>query len=313
MEPHATMRAVVCTGYGSPEVLQVREVAKPRPRPDEILIRVVAATAHVGDTRIRRADPFPARFVFGLFRPKRNLVLGMELSGVVETAGDAVTDFAEGDEVMAFTGFGLGGNAEFRALPALSRNAGRHGLVVRKPPALSHAEAAAVPAGGLTALQNLRKAGLRGGERLLVNGASGSLGTYAVQLAEHLGAEVTAVCSAANRELVLSLGADRVVDYAAEDFTRAGAHDVVYDAVMTSSAAKCRRILRPGGRFVNNNRLPKLERSDLLELADLIEGGALRPVIDRAYAMSDVVEAHRYVDTGRKKGNVVITVGDADS
>lgn len=236
------MRAVVCTEYGAPEVLQLREIPRPKPRDDEVLVRVSATTAHVGDGRIRRADPFAARLVFGLFRPRRDLVLGMELSGTIAAVGGGVTQFAVGDEVMAFCGFGLAANAEYRALPAAATNAQKYGLIVRKPSSLSFEEAAALPAGALTALKNLQRAKLRSGQRILINGASGSLGTYAIQLAKHFGAEVTAVCSGANHELVRSLGADAVIDYTEEDFTRAKAeYDVVYDAVMTSTPAKCHR------------------------------------------------------------------------
>ena len=303
------MRAVICTAYGAPEVLAIREVPMPEPRAGEVRIRTVATTAHVGDARIRRADPFAARLAFGLFRPRRDLVLGLELAGVVDAVGTGVSAFAPGDEVMAFCGFGLGGNAGYRCLPADSRDPQKHGAIVRKPSSMSFEEAAALPTGAMTALKNLQKAGLGAGHRILINGASGSLGTSAIQLAKHLSAEVTAVCSARNRDLVESLGADAVVDYGTEDFTRLGPRfDVVYDAVMASSAGACRGLLRPGGVHVRNAGLARITSDDLQHVADLADRGVLRPVVDRVLPLDEVVEAHRYVDTGRKRGHVVLTV-----
>lgn len=303
------MRAVVCTAYGAPDVLQAREVPTPEPRADEIRIRTIATTAHTGDARIRRADPFLARFAFGLFRPRPGLTLGMELSGVVDAVGREVDGFSPGDEVLAFCGFGLGGNAEYRCLPATGIDPQKTGVVVHKPAGLSFAEAAALPAGALTAYKNLQKARLRAGHSILINGASGSLGTYAIQLAKHLGAEVTAVCSARNRELVEGLGADSVIDYTAEGFTRRGArYDVVYDAVARSTPRQCRGLLRPGGVHVRNMGLARIETADLQRLVEWAQQGVLRPVIDRVLPLEQVVEAHRYVDTGRKRGNVILTV-----
>lgn len=303
------MRAVICTAYGAPEVLAIREVPMPEPRAGEVRIRTVATTAHVGDARIRRADPFAARLAFGLFRPRRDLVLGLELAGVVDAVGTGVSAFAPGDEVMAFCGFGLGGNAGYRCLPADSLDPQKHGAIARKPSSMSFEEAAALPTGAMTALKNLQKAGLGPGHRILINGASGSLGTYAIQLAKHVGAEVTAVCSARNRDLVESLGSDAVVDYGTEDFTRLGPRfDVVYDAVMASSPRACRGLLRPGGMHVRNAGLARITSGDLQHVADLAGRGALRPVVDRVLPFDEVVEAHRYVDTGRKRGHVVLTV-----
>lgn len=303
------MKAVVCTAYGSADVLAIRDLPTPEPRHDEVRIRTIATTAHVGDTRIRRADPFAARVVFGLLRPRRNLILGMELSGTVDAVGAGVSAFASGDEVMAFCGFGLGGNADYRCLSVAGGNTEKHGAIVHKPASLSHQEAAALPAGALTALKNLQKARLSAGDSILINGASGSLGTYAVQLAKHLGAAVTAVCSGRNRELIEGLGADAVIDYESEDFTRLDPRfDVVYDAVALSSRRACRGLLRPGGVHVRNTGLARITRADLQYLADLAEQGALRPVIDRSYALDEVADAHRYVDTGRKRGNVVLTM-----
>ncbi|WP_022883739.1 NAD(P)-dependent alcohol dehydrogenase [Glaciibacter superstes] len=303
------MKAVVCTSYGSPDVLQIREIEKPEPGDKEVLIKVFATTAHFGDTRIRRADPFLVRLVYGAFTPKKDLVLGLEVSGVVESIGNAVTNFKEGDEVFAFTGFGLGGNAEYRCLPAGVGTPHRKGLVAPRPENVTHEESAAVPAGGLTALKNLQKAGIREGQRILINGASGSLGTYAIQLAKHYGAEVTAVCSTRNLDLVKSLGADKVIDYSKEEFTQThDEYDVVYDAVMKSSASLCRGILKQRGVYLNNTRISGPEHADLLLLKDLVEQGRLKPVLDGTYSIDDIADAHRYVDSGRKRGNVALTV-----
>lgn len=298
----------MCTAYGAPEVLEIRDLPKPEPRSGEVRIRVLATTAHVGDARIRRADPFLARLKFGLLRPRRDLILGMELSGVVDAVGRGVSRFAPGDEVMAFCGFDLGGNAEYRCLSGSGDDAEKTGAVVRKPEALSFEEAAALPTGAVTALKNLQKARLRSGQRILINGASGSLGTYAIQFAKHLGAEVTAVCSGRNRELVESLGADAVIDYTTEDFTRLGPRfDVVYDAVALSTPRECRGLLRPDGIQVRNRGVGRITREDLEHVAALADEGAVRPVIDRVFPLADVVGAHRYVDTARKRGSVVLT------
>jgi NADPH:quinone reductase-like Zn-dependent oxidoreductase len=303
------MRAVICTAYGAPEVLAIRDVPMPEPRAGEVRIRTVATTAHVGDARIRRADPFAARLAFGLFRPRRDLILGLESAGVVDAVCAGVSTFAAGDEVMAFCGFELGGNAEYRCLPVDSLDPQKRGAIVRKPASLSFEAAAALPTGAMTALKNLHKAGLSAGHRILINGASGSLGTFAIQLAKHVGAEVTAVCGARNRDLVESLGADAVVDYGTEDFTRLGPRfDVVYDAVMTSSPRACRGLLRPGGVHVRNAGLSRITRDDLQHVAELAGRGVLRPVIDRVLPLDEVVEAHRHVDTGRKRGHVILTL-----
>jgi NADPH:quinone reductase-like Zn-dependent oxidoreductase len=307
------MRAVICTKYGPPEVLQIKEIEKPKPKDEEVLIKIYATTAHVGDTRIRRADPFLVRLVFGLFNPRKNLILGLEISGIIESVGKNVTSFKKGDKVFALTGFGLGGYAQYRCLPEkVKEGTGqRKGLVALKPENVSYEEAAAIPAGGLTALKNLQKANIQKGQKILINGASGSLGTYAIQLATYYGAEVTAVCSANNFGLVKSLGADYVIDYRKEDFTeKQEKYDIVYDAVMKLKPAKCRKIVKKNGVFVNNSRLPKIKEEDLLFLKDLVENNKLKPVLDRTYAIDEVVEAHIYVDKGHKKGNVVIRVKD---
>ena len=305
------MKAVVCTKYGTPEVLQLKEIEKPKPKDNEVLIKVYATTAHIGDTRIRRAYPFLARLVFGLFNPKKNLILGMEISGEVESVGKSVNSFKKGDKVFALTGFDLGGYAEYKCLPEKSKEKTieKRGLVALKPENLSYNEAAAIPAGGLTALKNLQKAKIREGQKILINGASGSLGTFAIQLAKYYGAEVTAVCSSENFELVVSIGADKVIDYRKEDFTKSDEkYDVVYDAVMKSKQIKCRGILKERGIYLNNTCLSEIREDDLLFLKNLTENNQLKPVVDRIYPMADIVEAHRYVDKGHKKGNVIITI-----
>ncbi len=305
------MKAVICTQYGSPEVLQIKEIDKPRPKNNEVLIKIYATSAHIGDTRIRKADPFLVRLIFGLFKPKKNLILGLEISGVIEGVGKNVKLFKKGDEVFALTGFNFGGYAEFRCLPEKAKKGTfqRKGLISLKPENLSYEESATVPAGGLTALKNLQKAKISTGQSILINGASGSLGTYAIQLAKYYGAEVTAVCSAENFDLVKSIGADLVIDYTKEDFfSYKDKYDIVYDAVMKLKASKCRKLLKKNGVFINNTRLPKIQGDDLFFLKKLIENNSLKPVIDTMYSIEEIIEAHRYVDKGHKKGNVAIRI-----
>lgn len=305
------MKAVIYTNYGPPEVLQIKEIEKPQPKDNEVLIKIHAATVHIGDTRIRRTDPFLVRLVFGLFKPKKNLIPGMELSGIIESVGKDVQSFKKGDEIFALAGFTLGGNAEYICLPEKVKEGTQEkkGQVVLKPANLSFEEAATVPAGALTAMKNMQKAKISEGQKILINGASGSLGTFAIQLAKYHGAEVTAVCSEKNFELVKSLGADKTIDYTKQDFTQSQErYDIVYDAVMKSKASKCKGILKKGGVFVNNNGVPKIVSKDLWFIKDLIEQEKLKPVIDRVYSLEEVVEAHRYVDQGCKRGNVVLRV-----
>jgi NADPH:quinone reductase-like Zn-dependent oxidoreductase len=306
------MKAVVCTKYGPPEVLQIKEIVKPVPKDNEVLVKIYATTAHFGDTRIRRAIPFyVVRLLFGFFKPKKNLVLGIEISGVIESIGKNVKLFKPGDQVFGLTGFGLGGYAEYCCLPEKVKDGTQEtkGVLIKIPESLSHKEAAAIPSGSLTALKNLQKGNIEKNKKVLINGGSGSLGTYAIQIAKHFGAEVTAVCSGKNFQLVKSLGADEVIDYTKEDFLRKGdKYDIVYDAVMKSSRIKCRKILNKNGTYLNNYWVSNIKEEDILFITNLVESGKLQPVIDRVYPLEEVVDAHKYVDTERKKGNVVIKV-----
>jgi len=319
----STMQAVVYEQYGPPEVLQMRQVAKPTPKPNEVLIKIYATTVTVGDWRLRKADPFLARFFTGLFKPK-NPILGHELAGVIETVGTVVTRYKVGDAVFASTKLDSGTYAEYICLP-------EDGAMALKPNNLSFEEAATIPVGGLTALHLLREAGIKTGQKVLIYGASGSVGSFAVQLAKHFGTTVTAVCSTTNVALVKSLGADRVIDYKQTDVTQSNEQfDLIFDAVGYLPLAKCKKILKPDGTYASVswgialtlNMLgskmfggPKVVMgmsvegtADMVYLKDLAEASRLKGIIDRRYTLAQLPEAHHYVESGRKKGGVVIQI-----
>ncbi len=307
------MKAVVYEKYGPPEVLQLKEVEKPIPKDDEVLIKNYATTVHVGDTRMRgfrvpKKHWLPMRLFLGITKPRRK-ILGMEVSGVIESVGKDIKEFKKGDEVFALTGFGGGGYAEYSSVLAINGNE-KKGMVVLKPSNISFEEAAAVPAGALTALHHIQKVKVQKGKKILIYGASGSVGTYAVQIAKYYGGEVTGVCSTSNLELVKSIGADKVIDYTKEDFTKSdGTYDIIFDAVYKISKSQCKNILKENGIFDSSHlKIPEPKTKDLVFLKELIEKNKLKPVIDKTYPMEQIVEAHRYVDKGHKKGNVVITI-----
>jgi NADPH:quinone reductase-like Zn-dependent oxidoreductase len=324
------MKAVVYERYGPPDVLQFKEVQKPAPKRDEVLIKILATTVTSADWRVRSLNVptgfgLMMRLAFGWSKP-RQPVLGMELAGVVESVGEDVSIFKAGDAVFAFSDAAMGCYAQYKCMP-------QDGAIVLKPANLRFDEAAALSFGGTTALSFLRRAKLRRGERVLVNGASGAVGTAAVQLARHFGAEVTGVCSSANKELVRSLGAAHVIDYTREDFANNGEiYDVIVDTAGNVPFSRSKAALARGGRLLmvladlpamlqipwismtGNKKLiagPASGRAeDLRFLAGLAQAGEFKPVIDRRYPFEQMVEAHRYVDTGRKRGNVVVTLGD---
>jgi NADPH:quinone reductase-like Zn-dependent oxidoreductase len=306
------MKAVIYTQFGPPEVLRLVETAKPAPRDNEVLIKVRSTTVTIGDTIMRSLNlpvagwqKLMARLFLGIRHPKRP-ILGMELAGEIESVGKAVTRFKIGDAIFASTlGVNFGGYAEYKCFP-------EDGMLAIKPTNLTDEEAAAAVGAGMTALRCLHKANIQRGQNVLIYGASGAVGTCAVQLAKHyFGAEVIGVCSTTNLELVKSLGADRAIDYTKEDFTQSGTkYDVVFDAVGKLAAAQGKQTLKPEGIYLNvhkdSGNGEKLE--DLLAVKEIIEAGKFKPVIDRCYPLEQIVEAHRYVDTGHKKGNVVIAV-----
>jgi NADPH2:quinone reductase len=319
------MKTVVHNRFGSPDVLEVQDVPKPVPRDGEVLIKVHATTVTTADCKMRRGEPLWGRVVIGLLRPRRRFrTLGLELAGEVESIGADVRRFAPGDQVFGFTGFKLGAHAQYKCLPEKAS-------LALKPTTATYAEAAAAVDGPTTALFFLRdRAGVRAGRHVLVNGASGSIGTYAVQIAKHLGAEVTGVCGPDNVALVESLGADHVIDYSGHDFTKdANTYDVVFDAVGRSSFRRCRASLKDDGVYLSTDGLTNVlwslwtslrggrrvvvgmsvDKREALDLVkELVEAGTLRVLVDRTFPLDEAAEAHGYVDRGHKKGNVVLVV-----
>jgi len=318
------MKAVVYENYGPPEVLQLSEVAMPVPNENEVLIRIYATAVNSADVRLRKADPFAVRFFMGLSRPGKK-ILGVVFAGMVESVGKKVTRFKEGDQVYGSTGMSLGTYAEYISLPETA-------VLAAKPAGMIYKEAAAIPFGAITALYFLRKAKIQAGQKVLIYGASGAIGTAAVQLARHYGAEVTAICSNQNMELARSLGAHKVIDYQTEDFSQNGeVYDVIFDTVGKSPFSGSLKSLSESGyylRAVNMSFAPIIHGlwtslttskkviggvisehfEDLLFLNELIEAGELKAIIDRCYSIEEIGEAHAYVERGHKKGNVVITI-----
>lgn len=328
------MKAVIWTKYGPPDILQLREVKKPIPKDNQVRIKIHSATVTAGDCETRGLKlPFyislPMRIFFGPVRPKRVNILGQELAGEIESVGKAVSEFKKTDRVFANTGFGMGAYAEYICLPEKPQE--MSGIVLEMPANISYEEAAAVPLGGLEALHFIRKANIQKGQEILINGAGGSIGTYAVQLAKHFGAEVTAVDSTGKLDMLRSIGADHTIDYTKKDFTQSNkSYDVIFDVIGRSPFSGSMGSLKQNGLYLIANagplRMirgvlasmkgdkkvlfgaanPKIE--DLIFLKDLIEAGKIKAVIDRKYSLEQIVEAHKYVEKGNKKGNVVITV-----
>jgi len=320
------MKAMVATGYGSPDVLQLQQVTKPQPKADEVLVKVVTAAATTADTMMRPGKPYIARLFTGLSRPKKPIP-GTGFAGVVEAVGAGVTAFLPGDRVFGETQFGFSSNAEYLKVP-------EKGVVLPMPEAMDFTEAANFCDGHLTSFNFLKTIGqVQPGQRVLINGAAGALGSSAVQLAHYYGAHVTAVCSAKNAGLVQSLGADEVIDYHSRDFTQGpDTFDIIYDTVGKSTFRACKRVLRDGGQYLSpvlqlpllwqmmttayasktakfeatgTNSADKL-RTMLVEVVEVFKAGGLKTVIDRQFALENLAEAHRYIDSGHKKGNVVI-------
>ncbi|MEW6196752.1 MAG: NAD(P)-dependent alcohol dehydrogenase [Bacteroidota bacterium] len=301
------MKAIICTKSGKPEVLKLSEVEKPAPKPDEILVKVHASSVTRGDVFLRKIPRLiivPLGILIGF---KAMEITGVEFAGEVEGTGNQVTGFKKGDHVFGTTtGLRFGGNAEYVCVPEKRKS----GVVIKKPAAISFYEAAALPVGGMTALHLLKKGNIGKDQKVLIYGASGSVGTYAVQLAKYFGAEVTGVCSTNNLELVKSIGADKVIDYTKEDFTKSNlVYDVIFDAVGKITKSSCKKVLKQNGIYLTVKH-PTSEKAEYLTfLCELIEKGRMKPVIDRTFLLEEVAEAHRYVETAHKKGNVVVTFG----
>lgn len=308
------MKAIVCTKYGPPEVLQLRDVDKPTPKNNEVLVKIFATAVTSGDCRMRSFTVplflwLSSRIALGITKPRKSIP-GLFLAGEIEIVGKDVEKFHKGDQVYARTpDMQFGAYAQFICLPEKS-------IMALKPTNVSYEEAVAVPFGGLSALYFLKKGEIQSGMKVLIYGASGAVGTSAVQLANYFGAIVTGVCSTANLGLVKSLGADWVIDYTKEDFTNSSERfDVIFDAVGKITYSKSRKVLNPKGKYISvvSSGHAKMDNEDLIFLSKLVEEGKLKPVIDRCYPFEQMAEAHRYVDKGHKKGNVVITVGHKDN
>ncbi|MCX6149889.1 MAG: NAD(P)-dependent alcohol dehydrogenase [Ignavibacteriales bacterium] len=320
------MKAIVYTKYGSPEVLQLADVEKPTPKDNEVLIKIFAITVNRTDCGFRKPEyPLIIRLVNGLFNPKRR-ILGTELAGEIEATGKDVKTFKPGDQVFGLSTSNFGAHAEYICLPEESS-------IATKPKNITYEEAAAICDGAYLALANIKKIDFKNTPKILINGASGSIGSAAVQLAKYFGAEITAVCTTNNFELVKSLGAMEVIDYTKEDFTKIGQlYDAVFDAVGKSSFFRCKKLLKPGGIYLSTDLgflsqniflalltpifggkkvlfpIPKVSKEDIVFFKELIEAGKYRAVIDRSYHLEEIVEATKYVETGQKTGNVVITI-----
>ena len=319
------MKAIVYTKYGPPDVLQLKEVAKPTPKDNEVLIKIYATTVNRTDCAIRKAAPFISRFITGLIRPKKT-ILGTEFAGKIVAVGKDVTSFKVDDKVFGFSGNDFGAHAEYMIMP-------EEGSLTTMPANMTYEEAAPSTEGAHYALSFIRKANVQSGQRILINGASGAIGSAAVQLVKYFGADVTAVCNTKNMALVKSLGADKVIDYTKEDFTKDDQmYDAVFDTVGKSTFSRCKPLLKPGGIYISSELgymaqnpilalvtpiignkkvmfpIPKHSDENIVLFKKLIEAGKFKGVIDRCYPLEEIVEAYRYVETGQKTGNVIITV-----